>query len=204
MPAAHRTTPKPLAFALLANSAASAGVRCADRMCASKGISSALSWAHAPFTTGQSLSEPMITATLRIIFRASLSLFPASANKKGCDAPTPRPSELAASATSSHTKLHGFPELPSRTGGDRFRAAFPAFRTPPKFSWDQLFHPLRQRLSRGRRPSDRYSLRQKSGFAKGVWAISPLCSLAPKNFQKFCAVSTLIFFLSMTYLLNVI
>ena len=29
--------------------------------------SSAFSWAHAPFTTGQSLSEPMITATLRTI-----------------------------------------------------------------------------------------------------------------------------------------
>ena len=67
MPAAHRITPKPLARALLANSAASAGVRCAERMCASKGMSSAFSWAHAPFTTGQSLSEPMITATLRTI-----------------------------------------------------------------------------------------------------------------------------------------
>lgn len=69
MPAAHRMTPKPLAFALLANAAASAGVRCADRMCASKGMSSALSWAQAPLTTGQSLSEPMITATLRTIIQ---------------------------------------------------------------------------------------------------------------------------------------
>ena len=58
-------------------------------MCASKGMSSALSWAHAPFTTGQSLSEPMITATLRII-SPDLS-FSNPTNKKGCGTPAPRP-----------------------------------------------------------------------------------------------------------------
>ena len=75
MPAAQRMTPKPLALAFFANSAASAGVRWADRMCASKGMSSALSWAQAPFTTGQSLSEPIITATLRIICIQPLFLY---------------------------------------------------------------------------------------------------------------------------------
>ena len=79
MPAAHRITPKPLARAFLAKSAASAGVRWAERMCASKGMSSAFSWAQAPFTTGQSLSEPMITATFRII---SEPLFLRLQNKK--------------------------------------------------------------------------------------------------------------------------
>ena len=54
-------------------------VRWAERMCASKGMSSAFSWAQAPFTTGQSLSEPMITATFRII---SEPLFLRLQNKK--------------------------------------------------------------------------------------------------------------------------
>src|SRR5699024_11846447 len=58
-------SPKPACFAPLAKAAASAGVRWAERMWASKGMSRAFSWAQAPLTTGQSLSEPMITATLR-------------------------------------------------------------------------------------------------------------------------------------------
>ena len=72
MPAAQRITPKPACFAPLAKAAASAGVRWAERMWASKGMSRAFSWAQAPLTTGQSLSEPMITATLRIILKSSI------------------------------------------------------------------------------------------------------------------------------------
>src|SRR5699024_5273612 len=51
--------------------AATAGVRWAARMWASKGMSRAFSWAQAPLTTGQSLSEPMITATSRIILKST-------------------------------------------------------------------------------------------------------------------------------------
>ncbi|EEU97055.1 hypothetical protein FAEPRAA2165_01354 [Faecalibacterium duncaniae] len=56
----------------------------------------------------------------------------------------------------------------------------------------------------GYRPCTTYSLRQKFHFAKALGAISPLCSPASKNFQKFCAVSTPYFFLSMTFLENII
>ena len=55
----------------------------------------------------------------------------------------------------------------------------------------------------GDRPCATYSLRQNNGFAKGVAANSPLCFHAPKNFQKFCAVSPSFFFLSMTYGLSI-
>ena len=204
MPAAHRMTPKPLAFAFRANSAASAGVRCADRMCASNGMSSALSWAQAPFTTGQSLSEPMITATLRIIFPSlSFSLSRLRANKKGCDAATPRPFDPTVCAEHARMRLHGCPGIQSHTDGEWFQAAVPAFRIPPNSLRGFPVPSSGTVRSAPHRPSDTYSLRQKIRFAKGVWANSPLCSLAPKNFQKFCAVSTLIFFLSMTYLWNI-
>jgi hypothetical protein len=56
-------------------------------------MSSAFSWAQAPLTTGQSLSEPMITATLRTIFQ-SLSFSTVQQDrqtKKGCGTPVPRP-----------------------------------------------------------------------------------------------------------------
>ena len=40
-------------------------------------------------------------------------------------------------------------------------------------------------------PSDTYSLRQKIRFAKGVWANSPLCSLAAKKLSKvLCSFDT--------------
>ena len=55
----------------------------------------------------------------------------------------------------------------------------------------------------GDRPCATYSLRQNNGFAKGVAANSPLCFHAPKNFQKFCAVSPSFFFLSTTYGLSI-
>ena len=62
-PAADKITPKPFFFAFPANSAASAGVRCADMTCTSYGIPNLSSSSSAPFTTGRSLSLPMITAT---------------------------------------------------------------------------------------------------------------------------------------------
>ena len=60
-----------------------------DALLATVQMPSALSCAQAPFTTGQSLSEPMITATLRIITKSLSFSYPA--NKKGCGTPVPRP-----------------------------------------------------------------------------------------------------------------
>ena len=57
------TAPNPLSRAPLAKRAAASGVRWALRMWASQGISNSSSWAQAALTTGQSESEPSMTAT---------------------------------------------------------------------------------------------------------------------------------------------
>ena len=70
---------------------------------------------------------------------------------------------------------------------------------PPQTSLSTLFFPAEKRVCLPFRPPSRYSIRQKNAFAKSVRTNFPLCSLLSKNFQKFCAVSTLFFFLSTTY-----
>ena len=115
----------------------------------------------------------------------------------------PRPFDPTVCAEHARMRLHGCPGIQSHTDGEWFQAAVPAFRIPPNSLRGFPVPSSGTVRSAPHRPSDTYSLRQKIRFAKGVWANSPLCSLAPKNFQKFCAVSTLIFFLSMTYLWNI-
>ena len=63
LPAAAMITPKPFSAAPCAKAAASAGVRCAEMTRASTGMSRDLSALSASFTTGRSLSLPMMTAT---------------------------------------------------------------------------------------------------------------------------------------------
>jgi hypothetical protein len=70
---------------------------------------------------------------------------------------------------------------------------------PPQTSLSTLFFSGGKRVHALFRPPSDYSIRQKNAFAKSVRTNFPLCSLLSKNFQKFCAVSTLFFFLSTTY-----
>ena len=68
LPAAAMMTPKPFTFAFAANSLARAGVRCALMTCASTGTPKDFSLSIAGFTTGRSLSLPMMTATFFAVF----------------------------------------------------------------------------------------------------------------------------------------
>ena len=63
IPAAAIRTPNPFCSAPRANSAASAGVRCAEYTCTSKGTSNARSVSTAFCTTGRSLSLPITIPT---------------------------------------------------------------------------------------------------------------------------------------------
>jgi len=75
---------------------------------------------------------------------------------------------------------------------------------PPQTSLSTSFSPSGSAFKLCFRPWATYSIRQKNAFAKSVRTNFPLCFLLSKNFQKFCAVSTLIFFLSTTYALSIL
>ena len=201
MPAAHRMTPKPLSLALLAKVRRLSRGAVGRKDVRLKGDAQRLELAagalyHRPITVRTHDHSNFTNHIPKPLF-----LFPVSTQTKKAVVCLHHGllllRNLQSVPTQSYTgSLHC---TRTRTTNDLMQH-FQHSVTPPNFYGKLTFPSSANGAADPHRPSDRYSLRQNIRFAKGVWAISPLCSLAPKNFQKFCAVSTLIFFLSMTYL----